>query len=118
MLGSASIAYASIYAFGHNDAGATGVFLEMLVSPETGDVNASAMTMLRVSPMHFVPTLVGAAARLSLSAATTSGVASKSKKVLYKRARDLAVGDAVGCGNQLASDMAIVPCIVRGKLTN
>ena len=127
-----STAYAEIYAFGHKDANATAVFLEIFVSPvatdnDNGNEDGKILG-LRISPMHFVPTLLPSSKSSSSAPSHDSSdmyrTSSSSSKqlpvgtVVYKRAQDVNVGDVVWAVVQRgghAHDMGVVPCIVQGK---
>ena len=126
-----STAYAEIYAFGHKDANATAVFLEIFVSPigtddDNGNENRNNL-VLRISSMHFVPTLLASSKSSSSAPSHESNryrISSSSSKqlptgtVVYKRAQDVNVGDVLWAIIQhdgRADDMGVVPCIVQGK---
>ena len=97
-----NIAYQDVYAFGHKDANATSLFLEIVVealdAPSTFAM--ASFTSLRLTRMHFIPT-----------AATST----TTDDILYKRAQDVEVGDIVWATlHDLDEATRVVPCIVKG----
>ncbi|MCO5595872.1 hypothetical protein L7F22_049923 [Adiantum nelumboides] len=96
------LTYQPVYAFGHKDATAIAMFLEITVEPmvaTSASVVAAPTSTLRLTPMHFLPT------------ATANNVSINHIDALYKRAQDIKIGDIVWAAKEQQEPLG--PCLVK-----